>query len=62
MYNGIQFVFHRYSNSKYLKLSRLCNLDYDYVRFYLIDDGGSMHLWNVGEFQRDYTALHPRRL
>jgi hypothetical protein len=26
------------------------------------DDGGSMYLWNVGKFQRDYTALHPRRL
>jgi hypothetical protein len=26
------------------------------------DDGGSMHLWNVGQLQRDYTVLHPRRL
>jgi hypothetical protein len=26
------------------------------------DDGGSTHLWNVGQLQRDYTALHPRRL
>jgi hypothetical protein len=22
----------------------------------------SMHLWNVGQLQRNYTALHPRRL
>jgi hypothetical protein len=26
------------------------------------DDGGSTHLWNVGQLQCDYTALHPRRL
>jgi hypothetical protein len=26
------------------------------------DDGGSTHLWNVGQPQRDYTALHPKRL
>jgi hypothetical protein len=26
------------------------------------DDGGSTHLWNVGQLHRDYTALHPRRL
>jgi hypothetical protein len=26
------------------------------------DDGGSTHLRNVGLLQRDYTALHPRRL
>jgi hypothetical protein len=25
------------------------------------DDGGSKHLWNVGEFLPDYTAQHPRR-
>jgi hypothetical protein len=24
--------------------------------------GGSTHLWNVGQLQRDYTALHSRRL
>jgi hypothetical protein len=24
------------------------------------DDGGSKHLWNVGQFLRDYTAQHPR--
>jgi hypothetical protein len=30
-----------------------CNLE---------DDGGSKHLWNVGQFLRDYTAQHPRRL
>jgi hypothetical protein len=24
------------------------------------DDEGSKHLRNVGEFQRDYTAEHPR--
>jgi len=26
------------------------------------DDGGSTHLWNVGQLQLYYTALHPRRL
>jgi hypothetical protein len=26
------------------------------------DDGGSTHLWNVGPLQRNYTALHSRRL
>jgi hypothetical protein len=26
------------------------------------DDGGSTYLWNVRQLQRDYTALHPRRL
>jgi hypothetical protein len=26
------------------------------------DDGGSTHLWNVSQLQRDYTAVHPRRL
>jgi hypothetical protein len=26
------------------------------------DDGGCMHLRNVGLLQQDYTALHPRRL
>jgi hypothetical protein len=25
------------------------------------DDGGSKHLWNVGQFLPDYTAQHPRR-
>jgi hypothetical protein len=25
------------------------------------DDGGSKHLWDVGQFLPDYTALHPRR-
>jgi hypothetical protein len=25
-------------------------------------DGGSMHLWNVGLLQRDYTEQYPRRL
>jgi hypothetical protein len=24
-------------------------------------DGGSKHLWNVGQFLPDYTAQHPRR-
>jgi hypothetical protein len=26
------------------------------------DDGGSTHLWNIGQLQRDYTALHSRSL
>jgi len=26
------------------------------------DDGGSTHLWNVGQLKRDYTALHRKRL
>jgi hypothetical protein len=26
------------------------------------DDEGSMHLRKVGQFQRDYMALHPKRL
>jgi hypothetical protein len=26
------------------------------------DDKGSMHLWNVGLLQRDYTAVYPRKL
>jgi hypothetical protein len=26
------------------------------------DGGGSTHLWNIGQLQLDYTALHPRRL
>jgi hypothetical protein len=26
------------------------------------DDRDSTHLWNVGQLQCDYTALHPRRL
>jgi hypothetical protein len=26
------------------------------------DDGSSTHLCNVGKLQRDYTALHPRKL
>jgi hypothetical protein len=25
------------------------------------DDGGSMHLWNVGKLLPDYTAYYPRR-
>jgi hypothetical protein len=25
------------------------------------NDGGSKHLWNVGQFIQDYTAQHPRR-
>jgi hypothetical protein len=25
------------------------------------DDGGSTHLWNVGQHLLDYTAVHPRR-
>jgi hypothetical protein len=28
----------------------------------LNNDGGSTHLWNVGQLQHDYMALHPRRL
>jgi hypothetical protein len=28
----------------------------------MADDGSNIHLWNVGRLQRDYTALHPRRL
>jgi hypothetical protein len=32
------------------------------VRYYHLDDWGSMHLWNVGQLQHDYTTLHPRRL
>jgi hypothetical protein len=27
-----------------------------------LDDGGSKHLWNVGQLLRDYTAQYPRRL
>jgi hypothetical protein len=30
--------------------------------FNLPDDEDRTHLWNVGLLQRDYTALHPRRL
>jgi hypothetical protein len=26
------------------------------------EDGGSMHLWNVGILQRDYRTLYPRKL
>jgi hypothetical protein len=26
------------------------------------DDGRSTRVWNVGQLQRDYTALYPRRL
>jgi hypothetical protein len=26
------------------------------------DNGGSMLLWNVGQLERDYMTLHPRRL
>jgi len=26
------------------------------------DDGGSTHLWNVGQHLLDYTVVHPRRL
>jgi hypothetical protein len=26
------------------------------------DDGGSMHLWNIGPVQYDYTTLQRRRL
>jgi hypothetical protein len=26
------------------------------------EDGGSAHLWNVGQLQRDYEALYPSRL
>jgi hypothetical protein len=26
------------------------------------DDGGSMHLWNVGLLWQDYTAIYLRRL
>jgi hypothetical protein len=26
------------------------------------DDGGGMHLWNVGLLQRDYRAQCPKRL
>jgi hypothetical protein len=29
---------------------------------YCPDDGGSTHLWNFGQLQPDYMALHPRRL
>jgi hypothetical protein len=27
-----------------------------------MNDGGSMHVCNVGQLQSDYTALHPRIL
>jgi hypothetical protein len=30
--------------------------------YYRPDDGGSVHLWNVGLLQQNYTALCPRRL
>jgi hypothetical protein len=30
--------------------------------YFMADDGSSTHVWNVGLPQRDYTALHPRRL
>jgi hypothetical protein len=26
------------------------------------DDGGSAHVWSVGQLQREYTAIHVRRL
>jgi hypothetical protein len=26
------------------------------------DRGSSTHLWNVGQYQRDYMVLYPRRL
>jgi hypothetical protein len=31
------------------------------IRTYRPDDGGSKHLWNVGQFLRDYTAQQSRR-
>jgi hypothetical protein len=43
--------------------------DYRFIRCralykltYCPDDRVSTHLWNVGQLQRDYAALHPRRL
>jgi hypothetical protein len=29
---------------------------------YRADDGGSMHIWNIGKLLPNYTAQHPRRL
>jgi hypothetical protein len=31
------------------------------MSIYLPDDGGSKHLWNIGQFLRDYTAQQQRR-
>jgi hypothetical protein len=33
---------------------------YAYSLHHQGDDGSSKHLWNIGQLQRDYTALHPR--
>jgi hypothetical protein len=32
------------------------------MAFHHPDDGVSMHVWNIGLLQRDYTALYPRRV
>jgi hypothetical protein len=43
-------------------MGRLLYAAFDDANPYRPDDGGSTHLWNVGQLQRDYTALQPRRL
>jgi hypothetical protein len=51
------------SSGMYSRVVTLKLTDVSQVRLiHRPDDGGSTHLWNVGQLQRDYTALHPRRL
>jgi hypothetical protein len=40
---------------------RLLDIDRRFRGAHNPDDGGSKHLWNVGQFLPDYTAQHPRR-
>jgi hypothetical protein len=52
-------VFWDVAPCSHVELDRRFRGAYDLNRH---DDADSTHLWNVCQLQRDYTALHPRRL
>jgi hypothetical protein len=70
----IEFEEYLFASVRAIKMTTLwdvmpCSLkvDWSFISAYCLhhqhpDDGGSSNLWNVGLLQRDYTALHPRRL
>jgi hypothetical protein len=58
------YTKHRNEKSAYLHLAVEARTQEDMQSYHRPndpDDGGSHHLWNVGQFLRDYTAQDPRR-
>jgi hypothetical protein len=45
-----------YSGTYWPRFERACCFHY-----HSPDDGGSQHLWNIGQYPPDYTKQHPRR-